>query len=79
MGPQIFVNVYDESDDKYTDKGYYIYFFNEIAPYEVELIGIKEKKIPFAVSRPNLQAWIMSNMNDKSIYDYDNLAGFMKQ
>lgn len=79
VGPQIFVNVYDESDDKYTDKGYYIYFFNEIAPYEVELIGIKEKKIPFAVSRPNLQAWIMSNMNDKSIYDYDNLAGFMKQ
>jgi hypothetical protein len=79
VGPQIFVNVYDESDDKMVDKGFYLYFFNEIAPYEVELIGIKEKKIPYAIDRPNLQAWLMSNMNDKSIYDYDNLAGFMKQ
>lgn len=78
VGPQIFVNVYDEGDGVFTDPGFYIYFFNEIAPYEVELIGIKEKKIPYGIDRKNLQAWIQSNMNDKSIYDNENLSGFMK-
>jgi len=78
VGPQIFVNVYADGGEVMSDPGYYIYFFNEIAPYEVELIGIKEKKIPYALDRPNLQAWILSNMNDKSIYDNENLSGFMK-
>jgi len=79
VGPQIFVNVCAEGDEVMSDPGYYIYFFNEIAPYEVELIGVKEKKIPFGIDRPNLQAWLLSNMNDKSIYDYENLSAFMKE